>query len=191
MWSPGSRSTQKLPSRSVPIRDSPRTTAIGHGQPGRRREEVLDRETRHLHGVAGARLPGIRLPVRVRGERDSGVERGVPVHRAALAEREPWLEHEQREEPRDGHHRQGEHRQGVCRPPLLGVRVDPDNAVDHALDPPVLRVGEHAVHPRPERQMDQGEQDRDEPDGQNRLQEGVHAGLRTGPGGPTRRGGTR
>ncbi len=58
-----------------PARTKPRINATATAMPDGRRDEVLHGQPGHLHGVAEHRLRDVGLPVRVRHERDGGVER--------------------------------------------------------------------------------------------------------------------
>ena len=69
------RSTQKLPSRSVFERVNPRISATATAMPTAADDEVLHREAGHLDEVAHRGLAGVGLPVRVGHERRRGVER--------------------------------------------------------------------------------------------------------------------
>ena len=77
------RSTQKLPIVSARRRARPRTSATATAMPDGGRDEVLDREPRHLREVAHRRLARVVLPVRVRDEARRRVERERRRHAAA------------------------------------------------------------------------------------------------------------
>ena len=69
------RSTQKLPSWSVLRPGEAPHQRDRDRDADRRRDEVLHRQTGHLHQVAHRRLTRVRLPVGVRDEADRGVPR--------------------------------------------------------------------------------------------------------------------
>ena len=84
------RSTQKLPSRSVAWRAKPRTSAAATAMPDRGGDEVLHRQPGRLHQVAHRRLTRVGLPVGVGDEADRGVPRLVGRHRGE-PERQPQV----------------------------------------------------------------------------------------------------
>ena len=69
------RSTQKLPSRFGAGAGEAAHQRDGNGDPDGGGQEVLDGQPDHLDEVAHGGLTGVRLPVGVGHERDSGVER--------------------------------------------------------------------------------------------------------------------
>ncbi len=68
---------------------------------GRRRDEVLHRQTEHLGQIAHGRFAAVALPVGIAGEADRRVERRIRGHRRGqilrtLVERQPSLQSLQR-----------------------------------------------------------------------------------------------
>jgi hypothetical protein len=112
-----------------------------HGHPGGGADEVLHAEPHHLREVGHRRLAAVPLPVRVRHERDGGVERRVRRHVA-----EPRRVHGQDgleplqpvhdEEPQEVEREQGA---GVRTPARLRVGAHAEDAAANA------RPAEHAV----------------------------------------------
>ena len=99
------------------------------------RGEVLHGEADHLHGVAERGVGGVRLPVRVRHERDRRVEcerltGGGQPQRVG----QHLLDALQQVDEQHAQHREGEDRPEVLRPALLGARVDAHDPVGAAFD---------------------------------------------------------
>ena len=189
------RAGQVDPEVADPVRAHPGEAAddrSGDGDARRRRDEVLDGEAEHLGGVPGGCLTRVGLPVGVRREGHRAVERRVPVHPPAQGPRQQPLTHEQGEEQRHRDDGEREDRAGVPLPALLGAGVDPDEPVHEALHAPVGVVGEDAVHPRAEGDVEGGEDS--PPRRGRRWRSGVRStclALSTGPAGSARRGGSR
>ncbi len=120
-------------------------------------------------------LTGIRLPVGVCREGNGRVEGGVPVLTAAHPPRQPALDEDEQPQEAHRHDAEGEHAQGVDGPALLGPRVDTDEAIDDALDAPVVLVGEHTVHPVAERHVDE----REDNDEGRQVEQGLRSGSHT------------
>ena len=119
------------------------------------RDKVVIGEPSHLGEIAHRRLAAVRLPVRVGGERDRGIERQVRRDRAKplRVERQNVLhalhhvEHQQRD---DAEHQDGD---GVLRPPHLACLVDAGQLVDEPFERPHHRVEPGLLtreHPRHE-----------------------------------------
>ena len=144
---PRTRSTQKLPSRSVLRAGEAADQRDRDRHADRGGDEVLHGQAGHLHQVAHRRLTGVRLPVGVGDEADRGVPRQRRRHRRrgiAEVQRQLALQPLEHVQEQDADRREREHAAGVDAPALLGCRVDPDQPVDHPLDARVL-VG--AVRP--------------------------------------------
>ena len=161
---PRTRSTQKLPIRSVAGAGEAAHQRHRDRHADRGGDEVLHGQPGHLDEVAHDRLRHVRLPVRVGHERDRGVERDPRVDGAAAeAQRQQRLQPLEQVEQHDGQEREGQQRGRVAGPALVGVRVDPDDAVHRALDPPVRAVGVDPGHVVAERHVGRGEEQEQEP----------------------------
>ena len=149
------------------------------------RDKVVIGEPSHLGEIAHRRLAAVRLPVRVGGERDGGIERQVRRDRAKplRVQRQNVLhalhhvEHQQRD---DAEHQDGD---GVLRPPHLARVVDAGQLVDEAFERPHHRIEPGLLareHPRHEAAEDR----RHGKDGQKEdtdLQPAIRSHVRTSP----------
>ena len=85
------------------------------------------------------------------------------VDRAAVeAQRQQPLQALEQVEQHDRDEREGQQRGRVAGPALLGVRVDPDQAVERPLDPPVPPVGVHGGQVVAERHVHRGEEQQED-----------------------------
>jgi hypothetical protein len=107
----------------------------------------MERQSRHLREVTHRRLAGIRLPVRVSGERSCGVEGEVLGCNCAEMLRVEWqhaldpldhVEHEHR------YPAEQKHRDGVFAPAHFPFLVDASDPVKQALD-----RSQHGIKKRP------------------------------------------
>ena len=108
----------------------------GHGEAGRRRDEIVHGEAEHLGQIAHGRLAGVILPVGVGDEADRGVEGEIGRHRAEAArvQRQHALQPLNAVEKQKAGHGKGKHRDRIGKPALLARRVHPGQAVKAALD---------------------------------------------------------
>ena len=194
--SPRVQSNQKFP---MPAAFSPRDAADDrdrHRDPGRGRQEVVQREPGHLREVGHRALARVALPVRVRREGDRRVPGGVGRDRseAVRVQRQPALEALKPVEQDERRAVDDEHRDRPLHPGLVLPRVDAAEAID-----PALERAEHAVEKRPLRREhpfhvraeDRRERDHDpeveeDPDGLDLRQ-----GVRPSRPAASRRAGTR
>jgi len=96
----------------------------------------MERQAGHLREITHRRFGDIGLPVGVRGEARRRVESQVrPNRRQTLGvEREHPLETLNRIQREHADEAEEEHPGGVGRPPLLGRRVYPADAINDPLD---------------------------------------------------------
>ena len=124
---------------------APRETAHQgdrHRHADGRGDEVLHRQTGHLHQVALGGLAGVGLPVGVGDEADGGVPGQRRGHRGAgvvEVQRQLALHQLEEEQEQDADRRERQHAAGVGAPGLLGFRVGADQPVDDALGARMLR----------------------------------------------------
>ena len=121
------------------VRLAPREAADqreGDGDAGRRRQEIVHRQRRHLGEVRHGRFARIALPVGVGDEADGGVERDRRRHagKALRIERQIELQPLDRIGEQDAGRAEQQHVDAVGAPALLLVRIDPADAVEAALD---------------------------------------------------------
>ena len=130
--------------------EEPADQRHGDGDADRGRQEVLDREARHLDGVAHHLLGHVGLPVRVGHERDGVVEghrgRDLPVDAPSEAHGQQRLEPLDEVEQQHAEEGEREQRRRVGRPALSRVGVHAHDPVDRPLDPQVLLAGERPRH---------------------------------------------
>ncbi len=104
---------------------------------GRRRDEIVDRQPRHLDEVAHGRLGYVGLPVGVgveahrRVEGEPFLDRRLP---GRIEERQQRLETHQRIEAEEARQAEHQHRHGIGDPTLLALRIDAAQAVEQALE---------------------------------------------------------
>jgi hypothetical protein len=106
------------------------------GDSDRRREEVLQRQTAHLHQVAGAGLARVVLPVGVGDEADRRVEgeRRRGARGMARVEWERALQAQKQVERRHRDAAEDEKRASIGLPGLLSPLVDPREPVAEPLE---------------------------------------------------------
>ena len=143
----------------------------------RGRHEVLDGQAGHLNQVALGRLTGVRLPVRVRDEADRGVpgqRRGHRCRGIVEVQRQLALDQLEDEQEQNADRREGQHAAGVGAPRLFGLRVGPDEPVDHPLDAGVLVGAVNPVHVVAEWHVHGGKRHDQEREEQNPRRRGTH-----------------
>jgi hypothetical protein len=105
-------------------------------------------------------------------------ERDPRVDRAATeAQRQQPLAPLQQVEQHHRQEREGEDGGRVAGPALLGVRVDPDQAVERPLHPPVPRVGVDGSHVGAERHVHRGEKQQEDTELTEPGERGRHQNL--------------
>jgi hypothetical protein len=137
--------------------------------PGRRRDEVLDREPEHLREIAHRRLAAVTLPVGVAGEAHGSVEGRVGTHRgkALRVQRQHALQPLQQVHHDEADEIEQQQCERVALPVRFDRRLDGGEAIDAALDRFEHRRQEgtlavvHLGHERAER-LDQRHQHGDE-----------------------------
>ena len=130
------RSTQKLPMRAR--RGAREAADQRHGERNacRGRDEILDRQPRHLDEVAHRALAAVVLPVGVGHERDGGVEGevGRDGAHAGRIERQRALETLEGVEENEAGGVEGQHGKRVGEPVLLLALARAGGRVERALE---------------------------------------------------------
>ena len=164
---PRVRSTQKLPDPVGPRTREAAHQCHDHGHADRRGGEVLHREAGHLDEATHGRLTGVVLPVGVGDERRGGVPRQVRLDRVeAQGERQQLLNPLQAVEEQHRGEGEPQDREAVRRPGLVGIGVDPAQAVQRSLGPAVLRRGVDLRHVVAQRDMRDAQDDDEREDGE-------------------------
>ena len=118
-------STQKLPMRPHFVTRESADHGNRNRHPGRGRDEILNRQCRHLHEVAQRGFSAVGLPVGVRQEADRGVERqvGSDIRRAKVLriEGQIRLSPLQQVNQQEAENAEAQQRGNVLRPALLDV----------------------------------------------------------------------
>ena len=114
---------------------------------GRPRQEVLVRETEHLHEIGQRALTTVVLPVGVGDEADGGIESKVGRHSRLLGwiERQNRLEAHQRVENEKAADMEEQHGDRVGHPMLLALLVDPAHPIERGFHRPQHRRQERAL----------------------------------------------
>src|SRR5882757_4275789 len=137
----------------------------------RGRHKVLHGQAGHLHQIARSGLTGIGLPVRVRGEAGSRVERLIRLHVGEAQAQEEMVLYPQEEiEKEYGYRGEREHAAQVRTPRLLVISVHPAESVHRPFGPQMTGRGERPRHVVTERLVRQDERD----DQQNEEKEDRH-----------------
>jgi hypothetical protein len=117
-----------------------------NGHPDSSGDELLHREATHLGRVRHRRLAAVVLPVRVRDEAGSRVQRDVRWHPLQVVgvQEEMALEPLERVQHRREEHAEDEDRLAVALPVLITAPVRPDERVEATLDPAEPAPGQEA-----------------------------------------------